>query len=64
MFVIYSPNSIAFPIKEEPFVVVIRSGYQIVPYIYYSASKIKELFKGNYLQCLIVLNGLNSFSLN
>jgi hypothetical protein len=64
MFVIYSPDNIAFSIKEEPFVGLIRSGYQIVPYIFYSASGVKELFKGNYLQCLIVLNGLNSFSLN
>jgi hypothetical protein len=60
-FVIYNPKNIMYFTDEAPFMGFVKSGYYIVPYVTHDA---KMLFKGSYLQCMLVWNGLNSFNLN
>jgi hypothetical protein len=47
-----------------PFSGFMTAGYHIVSYIPYGMTYSKELYKGSYFQCLLVLHSLNSFSLN
>lgn len=60
-FVVYNPKNIMYFTDESPFYNLMKSGYYIVPYVTYDA---KMLFKGSYLQCMIVWNELNTFNLN
>jgi len=60
-FVVYNPKNIMYFTNEAPFTGYINSGYHIVPYV---TDYVKELYKGTYLQCMIVFQGLVSFSIN
>lgn len=60
-FVVYNPKNIIYFTDYEPYTEVIPVGYYMA---YWVTPEQKMLFKGNYMQCRMILNSLQMFGTN